>query len=552
MSGRDDGAAAAATGADAPSGADTSSEASSGGREGSDEAHAERAESGSEPGSAEDAAATAIDAEGAGEDAGEDAGGGADDDDDDGYTFTASIGGEYRHRFIAMSNIPLEPLPHTDPATTGRLGQNYWGEQWLRAHIELKLRPILRLYGETDVVFGVAYGDLAIGTAPAQWARDSYGYPGLRLRQLYLDWLTPIGLVRVGQTAFRWGLGMVSNDGEQRPVFGDYRFGDLVRRVMFATRPGGRDSAFTIAVAGDWVAWDQTADFQRRGDLAFQGVLAGLYEENDQRAGIYVAYRNQHNPLNDALEVFVADAFADLRFDEPSGGKIVTAFELAYIRGSTSYTRTLAYPTQAVDQLMALVRLGRTEHNVDVLFEGGYASGDSNSTDGVQRAAAMDPDHRVGLILFPEVIAWQTARAAFLAQSPDVYGHPARGASLLPTNGGVSGAYYLFPHILWRPLEWLETRTAAVIAWSSTNVVDPYAQQSRSQSVNYRGGDPTRRDLGLELDGSILLHGPIARDVILSGGVEGGVLLPGHAFDDAAGRRMPPVGMVRVRFGIRY
>src|SRR5690606_18217530 len=135
------------------------------------------------------------------------------------------------------------------------------------------------------------------GTSAAAWSREEYGYPGLRLRQLYLEWLTPIGLIRVGQMAFSWGLGIISNGGETQPVFGDARYGDLVRRLLFATKPAGEDSPFTVAVAADWVAWDLIADYERRGDLAFQGVLAGIYEEDQNRVGAYVAYRNQENSL---------------------------------------------------------------------------------------------------------------------------------------------------------------------------------------------------------------------------------------------------------------
>lgn len=470
----------------------------------------------------------------------------------EGLTFGAKIGGEYRHRFVMMSDIPLEPLPRTDPAETGELGQSYWGEQWLRLRGELTLRPILRLAGELDLLWGIAYGDLAIGTQPAQWPRDEYGYPGLRLRQLYLEWLTPVGLIRAGQMTFSWGLGMVANSGNERPVFGDARFGDIVRRLVFATRPAGSDSPFTLAVAGDWVAWDQTADFEARGDLAFQGLLAAYYEADDDRVGAYVAYRHQTNPLDDSLEVFVADLFAQLHFAEPSGGRILTALEVAYIRGTTSCTRTVEFPVQEVEQLMLVARLGRKEEHVDVILEGGYASGDSNPEDGIQRRATMDPDHRVGLLLFPEVLAAQTARSAFLARSPELFGRPARGAELLPTNGGVSGAYYFFPHVIWRPLAWLEARAAAVLAWASTDVVDPFAQRARSRSANYRGGDPTQRDLGLELDAAVLLHGPVAEGVELSGGLEGAVLFPGRAFDDEAGNPMGTLGMLRARLGLSY
>ncbi|GAB5542668.1 MAG: hypothetical protein SangKO_024280 [Sandaracinaceae bacterium] len=470
-----------------------------------------------------------------------------------GLTFGGSLGGEYRHRVVFLSDFPLDPLPRTDPATTGRYGSNFWGEQWLRLHGELALRPVLRLYAETDLVWGVAYGDLAQGLDPAAWPRDDYGYPGLRLRQLYLEWRTPIGLLRVGQMAFSWGLGIISNGGNDPPVFGDYRYGDLVRRLLFATKPAGEDSPFTIAVAGDWVAWDLIADHDGRGDLAFQGLLAAFYEDDeDNQLGAYAAYRHQTNTLNDELSVFVGDVFAKLHFGEPSGGRIRVAFEAAYVRGTTTLTRTVTHPEQDVEQLLAVAQIGRVSPHLDLILEGGYASGDSNAEDGIQRRGTIDPDHRVGLILFPEVLAAQSARSANLARSPTLFGRPSRGTELLPTNGGVSNAYYFFPYAIWRPMDWIDVRLGGVVAWSSSDVVDPFAQRARSRSVNYRGGDPSRRDLGLELDGAVLLHGEISEGVTLSGGVEGGVLFPGAAFEDADGNRMDTVAMTRLRLGIRY
>ena len=466
--------------------------------------------------------------------------------------FGASINGEYRHRFIAMSDIPLQPLPRTTVEETGRYGANYWGEQWLRVGGELRLEPILRLVGQVDALWGVAYGDTAIGQGPAAWTREEYGYPGIRLRQLYLEWLTPIGLLRVGQQAFSWGLGIIANGGDTPPPFGDYRYGDLVRRILFATKPAGQDSPFAIAIAADWVAWDLIADYEGRDDLAFQGVLGASYDDGTQRIGGYVAYRNQTNRLDDTLSIFVGDLYAQLRFDEPSGGQVRLAFEVAYIRGTTTYQRTPEIPEQEVEQLLAIAQVGHTSDHLDVIFEGGYASGDSNAEDAFQRRGTIDPDHRVGLILFPEVLAAMTARAAALASSPETFGRPARGIELLPTNGGVSGAYYFFPYAMWRPLDWLEGRLGMVLAWASTDFADPYNQRSRSSNQNFRGGDATRRDLGVEFDGSVLLHGPIAEGIVLSGGVEGGVFFPGRAFDDANGNPMDPVGLLRLRLGIRY
>jgi hypothetical protein len=448
-----------------------------------------------------------------------------------------------------LGDVPVEALPRTDATT---LGRNLWGEQWLRTHGELTLGDEVRLVGELDLLWGTAYGDLSQGVQPAFYPLDGYGYPGARLRQLYLDWRTPIGLLRVGQTAFSWGLGTISNGGSEPPLFGDYRFGDLVRRVLFATRPAGAESPFTLAVAFDWVGWDAVADFERRGDLALQGVLAGFYEQGDDRVGAYVAYRHQTNPLDDALEVFVGDAYARLYFPEPSGGRVLAALEAVYIRGTTTYARTLTHPSQELEQFLAVARLGRVHPELDVVLEGGFASGDSNPEDGFQRRGTMDPDHRVGLILFPEVLAAQTARSAYLASSPELFGRPARGAELLPTNGAVAGAYYLMPYAVWRPLAWLEARTAMLLAWASSDVVDPFGQRARSRATNYLGGDPAGRDLGLELDAALLARGPVAPGLTLSGGVEAGVLLPGSAFANAEGVVMPPVGMGRLRVGLVF
>jgi hypothetical protein len=497
------------------------------------------------------------------------------DEEDEGLIFNVHVGpGEYQLRGNAMSDIPLQPggpVGFRETPVPDRLGQNYFAEQWLRAGISLSLSdhrdasgapsPFLTLFGQLDLLYGVAFGDLARGTAPSAYPRDDYGYPGIRLRQLYLEWRSPIGIFRVGQMTFSWGLGIVANDGQTPSPFGDYRFGDLVRRVLFATRPFGEGTPFVLALAGDWVAWDLTADGDRRctrpgesncGDMAFQGVLAGYYEEGENQIGAYFAYRTQHDYRNDFLDVLAVDVFGRWYFDEPTGGRFFAAAEVAYIYGATSLTRTPTRPRTDVEQLLAAVQVGRRESHLDVVFEGGYASGDSNTEDGVERRGTFDPDHRVGLVMFPEVIAMQTARAAFLAQDQDTFGLPSRGAQLLPTNGGVSGSYYLFPYAIWRPLDWIDVRLGAVLGWASTDVVDPYRQRAESRSVNYRGGDPARRDLGLEVDAAVRLRGRLTDWLEMTGGIEGGLMFPGHAFDDDHGVAMGEVGLVRLRVGLVF
>lgn len=462
------------------------------------------------------------------------------------------IGGEYQLRGNLMGDIPLRALPRTDPAETGRLGQNRWGNQWLRLRGEAVFRENLKLTAQMDVVNGVAFGDLAQGVAPQALRSDEYGYPGVRFRYLYMDWETPIGLLRVGQMGFSWGLGMVANDGDTPTVFGDYRYGDLVRRVMIATRPLGRTNPLVVALAGDWVATDLLADYEQRDELAFQGILAAYWGDGENRVGAYGVYRWQENRLADTLTAFFVDVYARWGFRDARGGWNFAAVEAAFATGSTTYARTVENPEQAVRQFMAVLQLGRKSPTWDVVLEGGYASGDANSEDAVQGRATIDPDHRVGLILFPEVLAANTARAAQLAQDPALSARAARGSELIPTNGGVAGAGYLFPYGIFRPVRWLELRVGAVLAFSSTDVVDPYAQRALSRTVNWRGGSSASRDLGFEVDGAALVNHPIADNLVFSGGVEGGVFLPGGAFTDENGQGMSPIGLARLRIGLRY
>lgn len=458
-----------------------------------------------------------------------------------------TLGGEYQLRLDAMSEVPLRPLPGAGDT----LGQNLWAEQWLRLRADLGLARGLHVVGQMDALNGVAFGDLAVGVEPEARQRDEYAYPGLRFRFLYLEWKSEVGLLRVGQMGFSWGLGIVANDGDTPPVFGDYRYGDLVRRALFAVQPAGKSVPFVVAFASDWVVSDLLAEYQRRDELAFQGVLAAYYGTEADRVGAYGVYRWQENALSDKLTASFVDVFA--RWGTTTGGaRYYAAAEGAYARGSTSYARTVERPEQTVEQLLGVVQLGRTSRSLDVVLEGGYASGDSNGEDAIQSRGTIDPDHRVGLVLFPEVISAFTARSAALAQDLTVSGRPARGSELLPTNGGVSGAAYLFPYGIWRPLGWLDVRLGGVLATATADFVDPYAQRALSRSQNFLGGSSSARFLGFELDAAVLAHHEVSDDLVLSGGLEGGVLFPGSAFDDAAGDPLGPLGLVRLRVGLRY
>ncbi len=184
--------------------------------------------------------------------------------------------------------------------------------------------------------------------------------------------------------------------------------------------------------------------------------------------------------------------------------------------------------------------------------EVGYASGDADPDDGVNKRFTFDANHRVGLVLFNQVLAWKTARAATIAQDPDLVTRAAPGLDLLPSRGAVFGAQYLNPRMIFRPRRWLDLKTGVVIAQTTTDLVDPYHQDALGNVANYEGGISRRHDLGLELDLGASLRIPVDTTATVQAGVEAGVLFPGHAFDDENGVRLPNQYLVSLALGLQF
>ena len=89
-------------------------------------------------------------------------------------------------------------------------------------------------------------------------------------------------------------MGILANDGDHPLFFGDYRYGSISERLLFATKPGGKDSDFYLAVAGDLVYRDNNARLTR-GDQALQAVLAAFWEKNGNKFGVFSTARHQEN-----------------------------------------------------------------------------------------------------------------------------------------------------------------------------------------------------------------------------------------------------------------
>jgi hypothetical protein len=498
------------------------------------------------------------------------------------------IHGEYELRLDRMQSFPLDPTETTLLAKPGAvsdsLGQNTWLEHWFRITPRFEIGQALALVGQMDVLTGEVMGDVAHDVWADQTPRDSLnGLNNVQPRWLYLDWLTPIGLVRAGQQPNHWGMGLVANDGDHAPLFGDYRYGSIGDGLLFGTKPMGKDGPLTVAITGQYVFKDPTVVLSR-GDRAVQGALAAYLEDGLNKVGVYGVYRHQWNDsftsadpfftYDERLNVGVIDAAGN--FATPVVGQhawLFGAAEAATILGTTNQIRTQAQSLSGTNTNIASYG-GATQWGIvhvaadTVPTEGqpldwgdlvaqvelGYASGSADPYDTTQSRFTFDPNHKVGLVLFDEVMRFQTARAAVAAQDPHLTNamRTQPGVNLLASNGGVFGAEYINPTAIVRPRPWLDLKGGVVLAQTTADYVDPYRLAVSGSSVNYNGGNPARHDLGVELDGGFEARATTEYGLRLHAGAQAGVLIPGGAFDDANGNRMQAPWIVIGRAGVAF
>jgi hypothetical protein len=495
------------------------------------------------------------------------------------------IHGEYQLRYEHLRSFPLDPTLTTvsqhPGAITDSLGQNDVAYHWLRITPRFQLRDTLEIVGQIDVLTGIVLGDLAHDDSTDQTPRNAYnGFTNIQPRWLYLQWKTPIGVLRVGQQPSHWGMGIVANDGDHPSLFGDYRYGDISERVLFATKPFGKASHFTVAAAGDLVYRDADADITQQ-NYAMQTVFLAELEKGANALGLYGVYRHQwrdlsSEPLAPYLETINVGIFdAAGHFAVPVKGTMAYLFgagEGAVILGSTNEERTAAeiesgtltqirsYGGAAAVGVVHVAHCDckresedlRTFGDIVGQIEVGYASGDANPLDDTEHRFTFNPNHKVGLLLFDEILRFQTARAAVALSDPLLQNRPTPGSNLLASNGGVFGAQYVNPTVVYRPARWLDLKAGVVIAEATADVVDPYRLATQGSYVNYLGGNAKSHDFGVETDGGFEIRIPLQYGITIAVGAQAGVLFPGAALADALGQAMKTPWIALGRLGFLF
>lgn len=426
------------------------------------------------------------------------------------------------------------------------------------------------------------------------------------VRRAMLTWKSNIGNFAIGPTTFEWGQGMLSNDGSgRRPKdrggrelmddgFGDARYGDRAIRLMYATKPlyylsgGAIEEDVTSVIGFDVVLQDETATLMRPSheanrvndgagfldrvlrDRSYQAVLALKHARGGYSSGVFATRRwlsFPTKPLQDPivtaafptdLQAWAVDVAVDYEKKLSEKTSVYAAVEGALVTGSTNYVRNATCPGTDDDSRCGIFQQGfvaRTGVNVGGLtFDllGGYASGDGNPFDDSVTNFRMDRDFKVGLILFDQVVAWQSAAQVRRAADPTITNEPNAGLELLSTGGAITNAAFVNPTVRYQATKHLGIMGGVLWGMSPQRYTDAFWVTRTSEKTNLFGM-PAGRNYGYEFDVGASYTRELRDGVDLNFGVQAGYFLPGDAFAvDTAGNTMAPVYLVKTRAAVVF
>jgi hypothetical protein len=388
------------------------------------------------------------------------------------------------------------------------------------------------------------------------------------VRQLYAEYMTPVGRIQAGLQSSDWGLGILANSGsyDEEGLFNQHYGGDRVFRAVFGTAPlqAGSDSEFAenffVALGGDLVYRDENADL-REGDRAYQGVLAVLYDNDEEtQVGTYAVYRNQTDRDDDFLRVFAFDVFGQSEWDvgEEEDWTLGAAGEAALLTGRTN--RALGTNTAEPLDVVAFGAASELSArwnpaDVSLHLKSGYASGDANADDETLYRFQFDPNYNVGLVMFDHYIPQATLENYRRVTDPSNAQVPPKGAEQLVNDGAVENAYYLNPQIRFGREDGDGLLTGVGVLWAIAEqpVADPYGSfEQGGNPTGLLGADPASRQLGWEADASLRYRFSPVDDLTLEVKGEYGIYFPGEAFADDTGKKDGPQSLARARLGVLW
>lgn len=340
----------------------------------------------------------------------------------------------------------------------------------------------------------------------------------------------PLGpvMVSAGLQTSQWGLGLLSNDGTQDPLFGRSDGGDVVLRVKAVTQPLGANTPLVLVVAGDRVYADEIGRWQDD-QAAYQGVVAVAWR-GDVELGLYGVYRHQRES-NRLLRTnaYVIDGTGRIPLVTGESMGLALAFEGVAQLGSTS--RASSYNAThglKIRQGAAVGQLELTSPRVQGWLRGGWASGDGDPYDDRTSNFSADPNFGVGMVLYDEVLGSLDAAAYQQLADPSNIGQPPDGADVLVSEGAWRASTYVNPVVQVDVTEWLHPRVGVLAAWATAPVSQAFTSGRAGGTPTSHLGEPWSGSyfLGTEFDWALEASTEF-KGMQPSLTLQGGYLLPG-------------------------
>lgn len=473
------------------------------------------------------------------------------------YGFDLAISGGYRLHSGRLSPIPIYTA---DPSDRDFIPKEWYLSQRLRIFPSLTFSPNkgvvkrVSLRVETDLLDGnLVTGD---GRDVLRYSRNArlsqrpFGIENVSLNAFYLETVIPPLILKIGRQRSDLGLGLVSNKGESDvPIFGVQGRGDVVDRGIATLLLGKFLGAnyppdfLTFSFGMDRVVYDLFANLSEK-DRSYQLLSGASLKPSWGKISANYIYRWQKDQADEMTKIHVADCYL-LLAHKVANFTLELESETAILFGKTDVPRSLSNPKGVKVRSYGHATIISLKHLYFSLhLEIGYASGDENIFDGTYKTFLMNPEHRVGLIMFHEFLKAQTAISAWNMADPLFSLRPARGYKLVATHGGVSNAIYLFPRVFIQAFSNTGITVGMVKASADTLVIDPFLTSvGGGKKINHLGGNSSY-NIGIEFDSGVRTRwklGPVG----FTGGIDYGVFFPGDAFSYQTGGKPDPIHTIQ-------